>query len=96
MAYYLNNLNKKQEISRVAAGRMADVKDMSIMSLQAAKEYREQLGQVMKAKGANSSELNKDAFADLTDLQNPDFHFVRVIRRCSDPNCKLIPLRHNR
>lgn len=79
MAYYLNRLNRQQEERRIAAGRMGNVKDTSIMTLKQANTYKEQLKMEMKAKGADVSKLNGDAFEDLTDLQNMDFHFVSVV-----------------
>ncbi|KAJ9122842.1 hypothetical protein QFC24_003878 [Naganishia onofrii] len=69
----------QQEERRIAAGRMGNVKDTSIMTLKQANTYKEQLKMEMKAKGADVSKLNGDAFEDLTDLQNMDFHFVSVV-----------------
>lgn len=87
MAYYLNYLNKQQEKRRIAAGRMENIKDTSIMSLKQANVYKERLKVEMRAKGADVSKLNKNAFEDLTDLQNIDFHFVSVLSSSKRSSC---------
>ncbi|KAI5449351.1 hypothetical protein NCC49_004756 [Naganishia albida] len=71
MAGHLKRLNKKQELRRIAAGRVGKMKDLSIMAVKEAAAYRE----VMRAEGA-SSEAGLKEQEDRTDMENMDFHYV--------------------
>lgn len=88
MGAHLKALNRKQQQRRIALGRTGDIKDPSIMSLEEAKSYRLELKEALRAEGRDIDDLNLDAFADLTDRENPDFFYVSLLQdicRC----CKL-------
>jgi hypothetical protein len=75
MAWHMRRLNKKNEHRREALGRVGARLDTSIMTLKEANAYTEQLHKDMVESG-HTEKLNANAFDDLTDLQNPDFHFA--------------------
>ncbi len=75
MAWHMKRLNKKNEKRREALGRVGKRLDTSIFTLKEANVYNEQLRKDMLESGHNEK-LNANAFDDLTDLQNPDFHFA--------------------
>lgn len=72
MAAHLKRLNKKQELRRIAAGRVGKVKDVSIMRIEEAKAYRE----AMKAEGVREAGGEEADNEDMTDMENMDFHYV--------------------
>ncbi|KAJ9092844.1 hypothetical protein QFC19_008568 [Naganishia cerealis] len=76
MGAHLKHLNKKQEQRRVTLGRRGEVKDTSIMSLEEAREYKEELRLALLAEGKDIKDMNLESFDDLTDRQNPDFFYV--------------------
>ncbi|WVQ76603.1 hypothetical protein IAR50_006275 [Cryptococcus sp. DSM 104548] len=82
MGIYLRILNRRQEARRVALGMPADLKDVSIMSMDEAERYREELKEMMRARGGEvgmgvgKGELNENAFDDMTDFENPSFMYV--------------------
>lgn len=78
MGFHLKALNRKQQQRRIALGRTGDIKDPSIMSLEEAKAYRLELKEALRAEGRDIDDLNLDAFADLTDRENPDFFYVSM------------------
>lgn len=78
MGAHLKHLNRKQEQRRVALGRPAQVKDSSVMSLEEARAYKEELKLALLAEGKDVHDLNLEAFDDLTDRENPDFFYVRI------------------
>ncbi|WWD16913.1 hypothetical protein CI109_101345 [Kwoniella shandongensis] len=71
MSIYLKYLNRRQEKKRERMGRVAQIQDTSIMTLEEAAEYKRQL-----AANGDADDLNLHAFDDLTDFQNPDFMYV--------------------
>lgn len=71
MAAHLKRLNKKQELRRIAAGRVGKVKDVSIMRIEEAKAYRE----AMRVEGVAEEKLAEEG-NDMTDMENMDFHYV--------------------
>ncbi|KAJ9092847.1 hypothetical protein QFC19_008571 [Naganishia cerealis] len=82
MGFHLKHLNRKQEQRRIALGRPAQVKDSSVMSLEEAREYKEELKLALLAEGKDVHDLNLDAFDDLTDRENPDFFYVSNVYLC--------------
>lgn len=82
MAGHLKRLNKKQELRRIAAGRVGKMKDLSIMAVKEAAAYRE----VMRAEGA-SSEAGLKEQEDRTDMENMDFHYVSDLLAYDGNNC---------
>ncbi|GHJ88991.1 hypothetical protein NliqN6_5393 [Naganishia liquefaciens] len=76
MGFHLKALNRRQERRRVALGRPAQVKDTSVMSLEEARAYKEELKLALLAEGKDVNDLNQDSFDDLTDRENPDFFYV--------------------
>lgn len=73
MAAYLKYLNKQQEKRRIAAGRAPGAIDLSILSSEEASKHREALRAEALSRGYV---LNEEAFDDMTDKQNMDFHYV--------------------
>ncbi|WVQ62895.1 hypothetical protein V866_005884 [Kwoniella sp. B9012] len=71
MAVYLKYLNRRQRKKRERMGRMVDIQDMSIMTLEEAAAYKREL-----AAAGEGHDINAHAFDDLTDLQNPEFHYI--------------------
>ncbi|WWC60049.1 uncharacterized protein I303_102612 [Kwoniella dejecticola CBS 10117] len=71
MAVYLKYLNRRQAKKRERMGRMSNVRDMSIMTLEQAAAYKREL-----AAAGEGEDVNAHAFDDLTDFQNPDFHYI--------------------
>ncbi|WWC95843.1 hypothetical protein V866_002710 [Kwoniella sp. B9012] len=69
MGFYLKMLNRRQAKRREAAGGHANIQDTSIMTLEEAAEYNKKLA-------AEGVLANQNAFADLTDFENPDFQYV--------------------
>lgn len=69
MGIYLKLLNKRQEARRLALGLPADLKDMSIMSMEEAEAYKTELTQVMRAQGKDLDSLNVNSFDDMTDFE---------------------------
>ena len=80
MGAHLKALNRKQQQRRIALGRTGDIKDPSIMSLEEAQAYRLELKEALRAEGRDIDDLNLDAFADLTDRENPDFFYVSILQ----------------
>jgi len=75
MAFHMHRLNKKNEKRRETLGHVGKRLDTSIMTLKEAMAYNERLKKDMEEAG-HVEKLNANAFEDLTDLQNPDFHFA--------------------
>ncbi|OCF58222.1 hypothetical protein L486_04252 [Kwoniella mangroviensis CBS 10435] len=71
MAVYLRYLNRRQRKKRERMGRMVDIQDMSIMTLEEAAAYKREL-----AAAGEGHDINAHAFDDLSDLQNPEFHCI--------------------
>ncbi|WRT65301.1 uncharacterized protein IL334_002244 [Kwoniella shivajii] len=71
MALYLKYLNRRQMKKRERMGRVVNLRDMSIMTLEEAAAYKREL-----AAAGESEDINSHAFDDLTDFQNPDFQYV--------------------
>lgn len=69
MGIYLKLLNKRQEARRLALGLPADLKDMSIMSMEEAETYKTELTQVLRAQGKDFDSLNVNSFDDMTDFE---------------------------
>jgi hypothetical protein len=91
MGFHLKALNRRQEARRVALGRPAKVKDTSVMSLEEARAYKEELKLALLAEGKDVNDLNQDSFDDLTDRENPDFFYVSSagsVLFVSDPGCR--------
>ncbi|WVQ63688.1 uncharacterized protein L199_001841 [Kwoniella botswanensis] len=76
MRIYLAQLNKKQASKRAAIGMPAELKDMSIMTIQEAEVYKKELTEHMKANGLDQAKLYENAFDDMTDFENPEFIYV--------------------
>ncbi|WVQ83847.1 hypothetical protein IAT38_005991 [Cryptococcus sp. DSM 104549] len=76
MSFYLRYLNRKQEARRVALGMPANLKDISIMSMEEAEAYKIELAEMMRAQGLRMESLNDNAFDDMTDFENPSFMYV--------------------
>ncbi|OXB36609.1 allantoate transporter [Cryptococcus neoformans] len=76
MGMYLKLLNRRQEARRLALGLPANLKDMSIMSMEEAEAYKEELAQSMRAQGKDMDSLNVNSFDDMTDFENPMFMYV--------------------
>ncbi|ORY28041.1 major facilitator superfamily domain-containing protein [Naematelia encephala] len=70
MAGYLKFLNKRQAKKRAAIGLEADVQDTSIMTTQEAAAYNKNL------EATATAPVNQRAYEDLTDFENPEFHYV--------------------
>ncbi|WWC60667.1 uncharacterized protein I303_103242 [Kwoniella dejecticola CBS 10117] len=69
MGFYLKMLNRRQSKKREERGGLANVMDTSIMTLEEADEYNKRLA-------SEGIQVNQNAFADLTDFENPDFQYV--------------------
>ena len=76
MAAYLKYLNKKQGKRRVAMGLPEHLEDMSIMSINDATKYREELTLRLRSQGFDERLLFEQAFDDMTDFENPTFIYV--------------------
>lgn len=76
MGFYLRYLNSKQEKRRVALGLPAQLKDVSIMSIDEAEKYKAELAQRLRENGQDESILYADSFDDMTDFENPMFMYV--------------------
>ncbi|RSH83783.1 hypothetical protein EHS25_005398 [Saitozyma podzolica] len=69
MGGYLKYLNLRQERRREAMGRIGRMVDTSIMTLEEAAEHNQRMAQDGEA-------VNRHAFDDKTDFENPDFIYV--------------------
>lgn len=69
MGQYLKVLNKRQEARRVALGLPANIKDISLMSVEEADKYKIELEEMMRASGVDRAHFNEQAFDDLTDFE---------------------------
>lgn len=69
MGMYLKLLNRRQEARRLALGLPANLKDMSIMSMEEAEAYKGELAQSMRAQGKDMDSLNVSSFDDMTDFE---------------------------
>ena len=69
MASYLKMLNRKQAKKRAELGLPADLKDVSIMTLEEAEVYRAELRNNAQMQGMDSSIVYESAFDDMTDFQ---------------------------
>ncbi len=68
MSAYMRWLNYRNEKRRIAMGRVGVKVDTSIMTVAESKAYHDKLAADMVAAGI-TTQLNADAFMDLTDLQ---------------------------
>lgn len=69
MGAYLKLWNRRKAAQRVELGLPAELKDMSIMSLEEAAAYREKLRASLAAQGKSEAALFDQAFDDLTDFE---------------------------
>lgn len=72
---YLKYLNTKQRQRRIEMGLPADLKDISIMTLDEADAYKHELMEVLRSQGGDT-DLYVSSFDDLTDWENPMFMYV--------------------
>jgi uncharacterized membrane protein len=76
MGVYLKLLNRRKASQRAALGLPADLKDMSIMSVDEAARYKIELSERLRAQGFDEARLYEQAFDDMTDFENPTFMYV--------------------
>lgn len=67
--FYLQRLNKRKEQQRVHLGLPAQLKDMSIMSIDEASAYRTDLANRLLTAGFDPNKLYENAFDDMTDFE---------------------------
>jgi uncharacterized protein HemX len=76
MGAYLKLLNRRQEKRREALGLPCKLRDMSIMSLDEADAYKQELFEKLRSEGHATEELYANSFDDMTDFENCMFQYV--------------------